>query len=323
LPEVRERDVFGFRKDQQNHGRAAGPPKMLPMVPLRRNASLFTPQIGVPETQQGLVRHLPKRTASVFHTDEASPTLGQPRPSKRPKARQPSSQSESNELVLCSCNPRPDMTNSLSFTCRRCGQDQHATCAAAMRIAGKARVQALFCNDCHSTSLATANNPTAGLHATSKSSSNDAEYAQSMRSEIEALSSTILWKIWWDLPLSPVVQRDSASLPPQAPPTASQAFMLECTTRLSTLLTTAGQDLTNDMLIPALATFPRRPEVVLQGLRALFEAVMPNLRPPWSKRPRPRAFSEDEQSSFGVLLEIVGLVEKGDSWTYGRSIGWR
>jgi hypothetical protein len=321
LPGALEYDCSHLQEDRQHYERAAIPQQMLPNMPLPRNTSLFAPQIATPASRQALVRQPPKRKASVFHADQASQKSAQPRPSKHPKTRHPSPEPESAGLGLCSCNPRPDMTNSLCFTCRRCGQDQHATCAVAMRTAGKPRKQVLFCNDCHPTIPATATNATSGVHATSRSS--NAEYVQSMRSEIEALSSTILWKIWWDLPLPYGTLLAPGSMPSQAPSIASQSFMLECTTRLSTLLATAGQDLSNEMLTPALATFPRRPEVVLSALQALIEAVMPNLRPPWSRRPQPRVLTECEKSSFGVLLEIVGLVGKGDLWSYGKGIGWR
>jgi hypothetical protein len=191
-----------------------------------------------------------------------------------------------------------------------------------MRVAGKTRGQALLCNDCHSAHFVNAAASTSGVHVPATSSSSDAEYVQSMRSEIEALSSTILWKLWWELPLSSQVIYDTTPFASPAPPVAHQAFMLECTTRLSNLLITAGQDLSNEMLTPALATFPRRPGVILKGLQALIEAVLPNLRPPWGRLPRPRVLSENEKSRFGVLLEIVGLASKGDVWTFGKSIGW-
>ncbi|KAF1817949.1 uncharacterized protein K489DRAFT_414129 [Dissoconium aciculare CBS 342.82] len=144
---------------------------------------------------------------------------------------------------------------------------------------------------------------------------------------MELLSSTLLWKTWWELPSSSSVLRSPAPVSHNAPPPASHAFLLEATTRVNALLTAAGRDISTQILSPALAAFPRRPEIILNALRALMEIVLPTPAPPanWNFRTdnHGRVLSESDKAKFGVLLEIVRFAGKGEIWTYGRGVGWR
>lgn len=129
-------------------------------------------------------------------------------------------------------------------------------------------------------------------------------YIAAMRGEVLQLCHTVLWEEYRQMPdaeddeegLEPIVAKEPL---PVTPPTA---WVDEMSTRMLALFQAAGQAETSKHMTPVLAAFPRQQQSILKALRDL---TADQLR---------YGALKGKRKQMGVLLEVVGLEEKGRMW---------
>lgn len=225
------------------------------------------------------------RAQEVFEDDliDSEPLS---RPSKRAR-RDPQSTKE----VCCSCNCSDDVIVSTAdcYCCFRCNMLQHIACAASDRdIHGGS-----LCNLC--------SRPPAMNAAPSLGRPGDTDYHFALRQEIQGLCSGLLWKVWRNIPsstphrelhLSSQARTSAMSSPPSA-------WVEQATACLLTLFAAAGEETIAYYMKPAMSAWPRQETSIRIALGDLTRHVLGE-EPLRSRR-----------GELGLLLEIVGLAEKG------------
>lgn len=128
------------------------------------------------------------------------------------------------------------------------------------------------------------------------------QYDPALRDEVNHLCSTVLWREYCSIPFP-----DEEEPPTQNPGPAPQDWLSDCQDRLMNLLTAAGQQQTSTYLAPALVAWPRQSHQIMKALRELaLEEIF-------------RGSYKGKRKQLGVVLEVLGLEEKGTIWKGGRA----
>ena len=139
------------------------------------------------------------------------------------------------------------------------------------------------------------------------------EYDACLRSEIDALCSGSLWRIWSERPFQASTTRQDSQtrartsrktfyIPSDSVESLQSApleWIQEASRVVERLFTAAGRDLTRTYLKPAMSMWPRQDAHVLTALAELTKVMLE--REPFRSSHR----------ELGILLEIVGLADKG------------
>lgn len=173
------------------------------------------------------------------------------------------------------------------FPCTTCELRQHIACSD-----DKEDREDKICNVCLS------NLPKQETPTSSKAPQAAETIDPSLRDEVLNLCSTILWKEWVAIP-SPI---DEEEIPPALPPAD---WLLEAQDRLLELITAAGTDLTAAYLQPVLAAWPRKNAAIVGAIRDLATDQIS------------QGVYKGKRGELGLLLEILGLEEKGSVWDGG------
>ncbi|KAK4498708.1 hypothetical protein PRZ48_009218 [Zasmidium cellare] len=123
------------------------------------------------------------------------------------------------------------------------------------------------------------------------------KYDPALKDEVDHLCSTVLWREYCSIPFPDEEEPPDPNSGP-APPT----WLAECQNRLMTLLASAGQEKTSKYLAPALAAWPRQNGQIMKALREL--AIEEIFYGTFMRK----------RKDLGVLLEVLGLEEKGSVW---------
>ena len=173
------------------------------------------------------------------------------------------------------------------FPCTTCELRQHIACSD-----DKEDTEDKICNVC------LGNFPKQETATSSKAPQAAETIDPSLRDEVLNLCSTVLWKEWVAIP-SPI---DEDEIPPALPPAD---WLHEAQERLLELVTATGPDLTTAYLQPVLAAWPRKNTAIVGAIRGLANNQIS------------RGVYKGKRGELGLLLEILGLEEKGSVWDGG------
>ena len=123
-------------------------------------------------------------------------------------------------------------------------------------------------------------------------------YDPALRDEVNHLSANVLWREYCSIPFPDEDEQDQIQPTNQAP----QDWLANCQTNLMNLLVAAGQEQIQTYLAPALASFPRQNSQIMKAIRELaLEQIF-------------RGSYKGKRKQLGVVLEVLGLEEKGTVW---------
>jgi hypothetical protein len=213
--------------------------------------------------------------------------------------------------IACACFSSRVATTLDSFECDACGLWQHKRCGKSAPFETYS-----LCNDCLNNSSpplpSRQSKPSRKSQDRPKPKPKPVAALPSLPSlpppppprnldpalvgEIRTLSSTILWNEYISIP-----GPDDAGTATQ-PSTPPQEWLTEMESRLSTLLAHAGPQQMAIYLNPALGTFPRDTDMVLQALRDLAVWICS------------KGSLRGRRNQLGLLLEVLGLDDKGRHW---------